>query len=102
MFRNREALQARLEAILGSRNVYFQPPNNLQLEFPAIVYKLSRLDTINADNQSYLRFTAYDVVVIDRAPDSSIADKISRLPMCRFNRSYESKNLNHFSFTIYY
>ena len=102
MFRNREAFQARLETILGSRNVYFQPPENVQLKFPAIVYNLSRLDTINADNQSYLRFTAYDVVVIDRAPDSSIADIISRLPMCRFNRSYKSKNLNHFSFTIYY
>lgn len=102
MFRNREALQARLETLLGSRNAYFQPPENIQLKYPAIIYSPSRIKNVRADNLPYLQFTAYDVIVVDRAPDSEIADKVSKLPMCEFNRSYKSNNLNHFSFTIYY
>jgi len=100
MFRSRDPLQELLETICG--HVYFQPPENLQLKYPAIIYYLSKLDKIYADNSSYLSFTAYDIVVVDRSPDSVIADAISKLPMCRFNRSYVSQNLNHFSFTLYY
>lgn len=102
MFRNREEFQAVLETLAGSRNVYFQPPENLQLKYPAITYSIGSLDNVHADNKVYLSFTAYDVVVIDRAPDSQIANRVSKLPMSSFNRSYVSNNLNHFSFRVYY
>lgn len=102
MFRNREELQSLLEVLLGSSNVYFQPPSNKQLNYPAIIYKISNVDNTHADNSVYLQFSSYDVVVVDYKPNSQIADKISRLPMCRFNTNYVSNNLNHFSFTLYY
>ena len=46
-------LQTTLETILGSRNVYFQPPESVKLKYPAIVY--SRNDIMNqfADDGVY-------------------------------------------------
>ena len=35
---NRLDLQALLEDLLGSRNVYYQPPESVKMNYPAIVY----------------------------------------------------------------
>ena len=37
---NRLDLQALLEDLLGSRNVYYQPPESDKMNYPAIVYAL--------------------------------------------------------------
>ena len=39
----RQTLQSELEAILGSRNVYYQPPANLKMQYPAIRYKKQKI-----------------------------------------------------------
>ena len=88
--------------LLGSRNVYFQPPESVKLKFPAIVYKRKNIDSVFADNNVYARFNAYEVVVIDSDPDSEYVTKVSNLPRCRFERHYTADNLNHDAFTLYY
>lgn len=95
-------LQTMLEEILGSRNVYYQPPASIKMLYPAIVY--SRNDILNtfADDAVYKQDTAYIVTVVDEDPDSEIVDKVSKLPKCRYNRHYESDNLNHDVFVLYY
>ena len=40
----RTELQTLLEEILGSKNVYFQPPDTVSMKYPAIVYSLNRID----------------------------------------------------------
>lgn len=100
MPRLRTYLQTLLEDTLGSRNVYFQPPESLKLKYPAIVYKLSNINTLFANNDPYLRDKVYQVTLIDFNPDSEIAEKIATLPMCKFNTSFTADNLNHFIFTI--
>lgn len=87
---------------LGSRNVYFQPPESLKLQYPAIVYSRSRIDNTHANDSVYMQSRAYEVIVIDEDPDSTIVDDISKLPMCHHNRHYKADNLNHDAFTIYY
>ena len=88
--------------ILGSRNVYFQPPASVQLNYPAIIYFRKDIDNRYADDLVYKQDAAYDVTVIDRNPDSEIVVKISQLPTCRFDRHYNADNLNHDVFTLYY
>lgn len=102
MSKSRVELQALLEEILGSRNVYFQPPATIQMKYPAIVYSLDDIDTQFANNNSYLANKSYEVIVIDKNPDSKIPDKLLQVPLCRFNRFYTADNLNHFAFTIFY
>lgn len=102
MSKSRVELQSLLENILGSRNVYFQPPATIQIKYPAIVYSLSDADVQHANNEAYLVNKSYEIVVIDKNPDSKIPDKLLQVPLCRFNRFYTADNLNHFAFTIYY
>lgn len=99
---SRLALQARLEEVLGSENVYFQPPSSVKMKYDAIVYSRKNIENVFANNGVYNQYECYEVVVIYRDPDSDIPIKISKLPMCRFDRHYEIDNLNHDVFTIYY
>lgn len=87
---------------LGSRNVYFQPPESLKMQYPAIVYSRSDIDNGFADDGVYKQLYAYTVTVIDKNPDSAIVGNISRFPSCRFDRHFTADNLNHDTFKLYY
>lgn len=94
-------LQTKLEEILGSRNVYYQPPASVKMKYPAIVYRRKNIETRFANNVVYMQSSSYEVVLIDKNPDSEFVDKILRLPYCSYDRHYTSDNLNHDVFTIY-
>ena len=97
----RAELQNLLEVLLGSRNVYFQPPESLKIQYPAIIYSLNSIDQISANNDKYLHHHSYTVLLIDKNPDSVFIDKLLALPFCRFDRHYVSDNLNHYAFSLY-
>ena len=88
--------------ILGSRNVYFQPPESIKMKYPAIVYSLNDISNKHGDNLTYTQSISYSVTVIDKNPDNKIVGSIAKLPFCRFNRHFTSDNLNHYVFTLYY
>lgn len=98
----RVELQSLLEEVLGSRNVYFQPPSDIHMKYPAIVYARSRIANDHANDDVYRQSLSYELTVIDANPDSEIVTKVSKLPMCRHDRHFTSDNLNHDVFTIYY
>lgn len=98
----RPTLQTMLEEILGSKNVYFQPPESIRMQYPAIVYSRSSIPNTFADNVVYKQDTSYEVTVIDKDPDSEIVMKVSKLPMCRHSRHFKSDNLNHDTFVLYF
>lgn len=87
---------------LGSRNVYFQPPESMKLSYPAIIYNRQNRDVTPADNLSYIGEWVYQVVVVDKNPDSPIVDRVADLPLTRYVRSFKSDNLNHDVFLITY
>lgn len=99
---NRPNLQTIFENLLGSRNVYFQPPASVQMKYPAIVYSRKDFSTRFAGNGVYLQKPRYEVTLIDKSPDSVFVEKILQLPYCSFDRHYTSDNLNHDVFTLYY
>jgi hypothetical protein len=95
-------LQRVLEELLGSRNVYFQPPNNLQMRYPCIVYSRSSMNVVYAENAKYKHHILYQVLVIDTDPDSGIWERIAALPLCSYSRFYVADNLNHDALNLYY
>lgn len=99
---SRDELQTKLEMLLGSRNVYYQPPANKVMQYDAIRYSLSRVDVRHADDRRYKSMRCYDVIVISRLPDPEVVDKILDLPYALFNRHYVADNLNHYSITLYF
>lgn len=95
-------LQTKLEELLGCRHVYYQPPETLKIEYPAIIYSKSKIDKRSANNSAYQLLTRYELVVIDKRPDNPVIQKLLALPYCSYDRPYKSDNLNHDSLTLYY
>lgn len=83
-------------------NVYFQPPVNVQLEYPCIVYKRDFADTKFADNVPYDTILRYQITVIDRDPDSDIPGKVAAMPMSSFNRFFTTDDLNHDVYNVFF
>lgn len=95
-------LQRLLEEILGSSNVYFQPPPSFRMQYPAIRYEIDDFDIMRADNLSYGVTTGYLVTLIDPNPDSDVIRKLLNLPFCTFDRPYKADNLYHYAFRIFF
>ena len=101
MNQRRLKLQRRLENVLGSRNVYYQPPTGTMLTYPCIVYNLDTANDVHANDHIYRRLYRYSLTYITKDPDDMKRDIIDDLQYCRFNRMFVSDNLNHFVYTIY-
>ena len=95
-------LHSIFKSILNNANVYFQPPMSTQMKYDAIRYSRKDIENVYANNGVYNQHDCYEVIAIYKKPDSDIPKKISRLPMCSFDRHYVADNLNHDVFTIYY
>lgn len=96
-------IQTLLEGLVGTGNkVYFQPPANVQMKYPCIVYQRDFADTKFADNKPYSRKKRYQVTVIDSNPTSEIPDKVAALPMSAFDRFFAVDNLNHDIYNVYF
>lgn len=98
------APRAQLSLLLNAitPNVYFQPPTGTQMSFPCITYKRAQADARFANDAPYLLTRKYNITVIDRNPDSSLVEKVMRLPMCRHVSFFVVDNLNHDVFDIYF
>ena len=99
---SRIELQDLLENILGSRNVYFQPPASVHIDYDAIVYSRKNIENTFANNSVYKQNDAYEIIAIYEDPDSDLPRKLSKLPLCSFDRHYTADNLNHDVFTLYH
>lgn len=89
--------------MLGSKYVYFNPPEAVKLQYPCIKYSIAGMDIKRANNSVYKNKTRYTIIVIDDDPDSEIYTEIlTHFKMCSFDRTYPADNLNHFVLTLYY
>ena len=102
MSQRRVELQRMLEGLLGSRNVYFQPPTGTKIQYPCIVYNLDAANDVHANDKIYRRLYRYSLTYITKNPEDPMRDTIDDLRYCSFNRFFVSDNLNHFVYTIYY
>lgn len=98
----RLSLQETLVNILGSNNVYFQPPETIRLQYPCIIYERSNIDKQYADNRAYVSMVRYSLTLITRSPESNLVKAILELPYCTYDRYYAADTLNHDVFTLYY
>ncbi|MCM1577930.1 MAG: hypothetical protein NC078_03925 [Ruminococcus sp.] len=98
----RYKLHEMLTEALGSGSVYYQPPESLKLKYPCIVYEMSGMKRVNADDSCYKADRSYKVTFISKNPDEETVDKLSKLPLCSFNRFYTADGLNHYVFVLYF
>ena len=94
-------LQSELQEFLPK--VYFQPPSNITLEYPCIIYNKSGMNRKIANDASYLRIQKYSVTLIERDPDSTVADDIEKyFTHCAVTGYFTKDNLYHTSLTLTY
>ncbi len=99
---NRLDLQSLLEELLGSRNVYYTPPESIKMQYPAIRYSKKKIESVHADDSKYLMRDCYELIVISRTPDHPVIKQLLALPYCGYDRPYVADNLYHDVLTIYY
>lgn len=93
-------LDAELRTLLGSTNVYFQPPASVKIKYPAIIYSLNDIRTNSADNEVYKKNKQYSITLIETNPDSPLVDSLIENEYY-FDRTFVSDGLYHFSFRKY-
>lgn len=102
MARPRSDLQTILEGIMGNYAVYFQPPDDIYMDYPCIVYERSNEDVDYANNKRYKNMYNYTLTLLDHDPDSEFIEKISELDYCRLVRDFSQNNIYHYVFELYF
>ncbi len=95
-------LHADLLQILGSNNVYFQPPESTKITYPAIIYSRSDIEKTHAADNVYGQNIKYKVTVVDHDPDSEIVERLLAFKFAVFDRHFVVNGLNHDQFTVSY
>ena len=89
-----------LKTLLGSENIYFQPPTNTQLRYPCFLYTLNDLPNKKANNNKYIRNLSFIVTYISKTPDLERIQQIHQSEGFEYQRSYTTEGLNHTVFKI--
>lgn len=95
-------LQSLLEELLDSRNVYYQPPESVKMQYDAIRYSKKNITSTYANDRKYSMRDCYELIVISKLPDNPVIKKLLELPYCSYDRHYIADNLNHDVLIIYY
>jgi len=83
-------------------HVYFQPPATVQMKYPCIVYHRKPAQIAHADNRPYKKDHTWQLTVIDRDPDSTIAEAVEELPGISCDANFTQDNLHHYVYSLYY
>lgn len=96
----RDLLHQLQQAVQHNR-VYFQPPENLKIGYPAIVFHLSKIEVDRASDMPYKGAKEYSVTLITKDPEPDVIDEILKIPYSSLDTTYISDGMNHFVFAIY-
>jgi hypothetical protein len=104
MSKSRKELERKLLDIKnqnGLKGVYFEPPENLKIFYPCIVYNLREVRDSYADNVRYIERDVYSITLIELDADSPVYHyMLNSIPNIRMNSSYTSDGLYHKSFSV--
>lgn len=98
-------LHEKLCSILGSRNVYYDPPENVKMQYDCIVYSLSQVSQVYANNFTYALAPGCLITIITRTPEAQtrIVDKLMKtFPYAGWDRAYMTDHLHHAVVSIYF
>lgn len=98
---SRLELHEELCELLGSRNVYYDPPESVKMQYDAIRYTRKKIDNTFANNNVYKQDDCWEIIAIYRDADSDLPRKLSMRSMCIHDRHYVADNLHHDVFTSY-
>nr|DAE96127.1 MAG TPA: tail completion protein [Caudoviricetes sp.] len=90
-----------LQKAVAHNRVYFQPPENLKLGYPAVVFHLTKIKVDHADDIPYKGAREYMITLITKDPEPDALEEILKIPYTTLDSTYQSDGMNHFVFTTY-
>lgn len=97
-----DRLQEILEGLPSVAKAYFQPPENIKMTYPCIVYERDYESSLFANNALYRHLDRYQLTVIDQDSESPILPELRRLPYVSFVRHFTEDDLHHDIFNLYF
>lgn len=98
---SREKLHNKLLDIV--ENVYFQPPANIKLTYPCIIYRKTPGDRKHANDKAYISAQGFTLTVIERDPDTPIKNEtLDYFSMISEGTSFTVDGLYHSQLTLYH
>lgn len=96
-------LQNKLQTLDGVNKIYYQPPTNVMLQYPCIIYNDQPGKAIKASGTLYNYTDCYELMYIGKKPNKQIIQELlSIFKYINFDRTYVYDGLYHYVFTIYY
>lgn len=100
---DRLELQKELVELLGSKQVYYDPPETLKLKYPCFLYQSDIPYDVKANNHSYMYVKRYSVTYINSNPDNDMTARLlNHFGHISAGNPYTSDSLHHYPFDIYY
>lgn len=94
---------AKCRTLRGVKHVYFEPPENLKMEYPCVRIARVNADVRRADNRAYTISDRYKIIYITREPDSQVVHDILELfEKIRLDNSSTADGLHHDYYTLFY
>lgn len=98
---DRKTLHQNLINVLGTNQVFYEPPETVRMSYPSIVYSKGRINSMYAENKRYRNYTSYTIIVISKTPDLDVVNKILDWEYASYNRGYKADNLYHEVINVY-
>ena len=96
-------LHEELCTILGTRNVYFQPPESVKLKYDCIVYSINNREDLRADDRHYRNLVRYEVTLMYRDPDSELPEQLlNGFTYISHQLHFTNDNVHHDVYTLFY
>ena len=88
---------------LGLKKIYYQPPSNIKLDYPCLIYSDLPKTIRYANNHSYIDYDHYQVTIISKNP-SDLYKKVlvNSLPFTKDSNTFINDNLYHYIFDCYH
>jgi hypothetical protein len=99
---SRKDLNEILVTILGSSNVYFQPPENVKLTYPCIIYVRDDIQVLRASNVLHKISKKYTITLIGNDVDTDLPERLLELETVSFDRRYIKDGLVHDVLSLFY
>jgi hypothetical protein len=100
MDEDRLVLHNQLLALFPALKLYFRPPSKIILEYPCIVYDVTKLNANYSGNNPYNKGTTYRVTAMTNLPGFTEAKKMLDIPNSVHTTSYVVDDIVHDIFNI--
>ena len=99
---SRTRLHSVLQETAPGVTLYYQPPENIKLTYPCIVYTFDKIKSLEANNSRYIRYDKYTIKLIGSLSDvEKWSDRILDLRYCNLDTTFVSDGLYHYVYQIY-